>query len=119
MKTVLDVLREYKVEFDKEINSIGNMSDIIDRTRMQLFFVYSILANYRNIDTIEVSEIKIVAIDKLYYLYSNRVKLRLEEINITFLHIFETDPAIMRILKSKLLNYLTQASDFVIKRKIS
>ena len=110
---VLLMLQQHSVEFDKEINNVSNMNIIIEKTRMQLFFIYSVLANYKNMDTIEVPEIKKVAIDKLYYLYSNHVKLRLEDINLTFLHIFETDLAIMRILKSKLFNYLTQAADLL------
>ena len=115
MKTVLDLLREYEVELDKEINNVENMSSVTEMTRMQLFFIYSVLANCRDMDTVEVSEIKRVAIDKLYYLYSNRVKLRLEEINLTFLQIFETYPPAKSILKNKLLNYLTQAADFLLK----
>ena len=118
MKTVLDILREYEVELDKEIDNVSNINSIVEKTHMQLFFIYSILANYKSIDTIEMPEIKTVAIDKLYYLYNNRVKLRLEEINITFLHMLETDLKIMRILKSKLLNYLTRVADFLLKGSV-
>lgn len=115
---VLLMLLNYNVEFNKEMNNVDNINNIKGRTHMHLFFIYSVLANYRNIDTTEVSEIKTAAIDKLYYLYSNLVKLRLEEINITFLHIFETDLVIMRILKSKLLNYLTQAADLLLEGSV-
>ena len=110
---VLLMLLEYNVEFDKEINTVGNINNIKERTRMQLFFIYSILDNYRNIDTIEIPEIKKVAIGKLYYLYSNCVKLRLEEINLTFLHILEIHPAIKSILENKLLSYIRQATDLL------
>ena len=86
---------------------------------MQLFFIYSILANYRNIDTIEIPEIKKVAIGKLYYLYSNCVKLRLEEINLTFLHILEIHPAIKSILENKLLSYIRQATDLLLEGSVN
>ena len=115
---VLLMLLEHNVEFDKEINTVDNINNIRERTGMQLFFIYSILANYRNIDTTDTPEIKRVAVDKLYYLYSNYVKLRLEEINLTFLHILEIHPAIKSILENKLLSYIRQATDLLLEGSI-
>lgn len=116
---VLLMLSEHNVEFNKEINNVDNINNIKERTRMQLFFIYSILANYRNIDTIDTPEIKRVAIDKLYYLYSNYVMLRLQKIDSMFLPLtLKNYPEIKSILENKLFNYLRQATDLLLEGSI-
>ena len=115
---VLLMLLEHNVEFDKEINNVDNINKIKERTRMQLFFIYSILANYRNIDTVDTLEIKRVAIDKLYYLYSNYIMLRLQHRFKVFLQMLEIHPVFKSSVENKLNNYLTQAADLLLEGSI-
>lgn len=115
---VLLMLLKHNVEFDKEINNVDNMNTIVERTRMQLFFIYSILANCKNIDTTEVSEIKRVAIDNLYYLYSNHIKLRLQHKFKVYLQMPEMHQAIKRVLENKLFNYLRQVTGLLLEGSI-
>ena len=115
---VLLMLLEHNVEFDKEINNVDNINKIKERTRMQLFFIYSILSNYRNIDTADIPEIKRVAIDKLYYLYSNYIKLRLQHRFKVFLQMLEIHLVFKSSVENKLINYLTQATDLLLEGSI-
>ena len=115
---VLQMLLEHNVEFNKEINNVDNINKIKERTRMQLFFIYSILANYRNVDTVDTLEIKRVAIDKLYYLYSNYIMLRLQHRFKVFLQMLEIHPVFKSSVENKLNNYLTQAADLLLEGSI-
>ena len=115
---VLLMLLKHNVEFDREINNVDNINKIKERTRMQLFFIYSILSNYRNIDTTDIPEIKRVAIDKLYYLYSNYIKLRLQHRFKVFLQMLEIHQVFKNSVENKLLNYITQATDLLLDGSI-
>ena len=116
---VLEMLLKHNVEFDKEINNVDNIGKIKEKTRMQLFFIYSILADYRSIDTVDVSEIRKVAINKLYILYGNYIKLKLEEKNSELLpFVLINNPGFKNTLENKLVNYLTQATDLLLKGAI-
>lgn len=115
---VLLMLQQHNVEFDKEINNVDNMNNIREITHMQLFFIYSVLANYRNIDTADVPEIKRVAIDKLHFLYSNQIKLRLQHGFKVYLQSPEMHQAIKRVLENELLNYLRQATGLLLEGSI-
>ena len=112
------MLQQHNVEFDKEINNVDNINKIKERTRMQLFFIYSILSNYRNIDTADIPEIKRVAIDKLYLLYSNYIKLRLQHKFKVYLQMLEMHQAFKSIVENKLINYITQATDLLLEGSI-
>ena len=116
---VLQMLLEHNVEFDKEINNVNNINKIKEKTRMQLFFIYSVLADYRNIDTIDIPEVKRVAINKLFILYGNYIKLKLEEKNSELLpFVLINNPGFKSTLENKLVNYLIQATDLLLKGAI-
>ena len=116
---VLEMLLKHNVEFDKEINNVDNINKIKEKTRMQLFFIYSILADYGSIDTVDIPEIKKVAINKLYSLYGNYIKLRLQQIDSVYLLLMlKNHPEIKSILENKMLNYLTQATDLLLNGDI-
>lgn len=77
------------------------------------------LADYRSIDTIDIPEVKRVAINKLYILYGNYIKLKLEEKNSELLpFVLINNPGFKSTLEKKLANYLIQATDLLLKGAI-
>ena len=50
MKTVLDVLREYKVELDNDCNNLANIDIVRTHVDSGLYFVYKLLSSYKHMD---------------------------------------------------------------------
>lgn len=50
MKTVLDVLREYKVELDNDCNNLANIDVVRTHVDLGLYFVYKLLSSYKHMD---------------------------------------------------------------------
>ena len=84
MKTVLDVLREYKVELDNDCNNLANIDVVRTHVDSGLYFVYKLLSSYKHMDKNQDSvlrgEVLLVGIEAeriACKLLSNYVRLRL------------------------------------------
>ena len=84
MKTVLDVLREYKVELDNDCNNFANIDVVRTHVDSGLYFVYKLLSSYKHMDKNQDSvlrgEVLLVGIEAeriACKLLNNYVRLRL------------------------------------------
>lgn len=84
MKTILDVLREYKVEIDSKYNNLENIDVVREHVNSGLYFVYKLLSSYKHMDLnqnldlrVEVLLVGIEAERIACELLNNYVRLRL------------------------------------------
>lgn len=83
MKTVLDVLREYKVELDNDCNNLANIDVVRTHVDSGLYFVYKLLSSYKHMDKNQDAlrgEVLLVGIEAeriACKLLNNYVRLRL------------------------------------------
>ena len=84
MKTVLNVLREYKVELDNDCNDLANIDIVRTHVDSGLYFVYKLLSSYKhmdkNQDSILRAEVLLVGVESeriACELLNNYVRLRL------------------------------------------
>lgn len=90
MKTVLDVLKEYKVELDNDCNNLANIDIVRTHVDSGLYFVYKLLSYYKHMDKNQDSvlrgEVLLVGIEAervACKLLNNYVRLRLMDLLIT------------------------------------
>ena len=84
MKTVLDVLKEYKVELDNDCNNLANIDIVRTHVDSGLYFVHKLLSYYKHMDKNQDSvlrgEVLLVGIEAeriACKLLNNYVRLRL------------------------------------------
>lgn len=92
MKTILNVLKEYKVEIDSDCNNLENIDVVRTHVDAGLYFVYKLLSSYKHMDKHQDldlrGEVLLVGIEAeriACKLLSNYVRLRLMDLDKAYL----------------------------------
>lgn len=111
---ILKMLYEYKVRLSKT----DNIDTVKEKIRMESFFMYNILVNYKDVSIDKTSEVKHVIINILYNLYYSYIELNLKTIDRNFLYRLESNCSDSDRVRDELYGYFVETTDSLLNGRI-